>query len=202
MDKDYSNLKHLYIRLEKEGDADIRKEWAKDLYEHNKISLKEYNSYLNMDYDAYLKHRKDAIEGKSDGEMAGVHCYCYVLIEDGKMVGSGSIRLNPEDNEELNTFGGHIGYGIIPSKRKQGYGSVYLHLLLKKAQEFGLKEVMVVCDERNLGSSGVIENNFGVIKDIVYNPKRNRNFKRYIIDVDKSIDEFEKRNFKSTAKHI
>lgn len=134
--------------------------------------------------------------------MVGVHCYTFYLIEDGNIIGIGSLRLNPENNSELSIYGGHIGYGIIPSKRKQGYGSMFLHLLTKKARDFGLKEIMVVCAEENIGSSGIIENNFGVFKDTVFDPKCCVNFKRYKIDVDKSIDEFEREYFKSNLKHI
>ena len=68
---------------------------------------------------------------------------------------------------------------------------MFLHLLTKKAQEFGLKEIMVTCVEQNLGSASIIENNFGVFKDMVFFSKENCNMKRYIIDVDDSIEKFE-----------
>ncbi len=34
MDKDYTNLKHLYIRLPESTDADLLKTLAKDYYDH------------------------------------------------------------------------------------------------------------------------------------------------------------------------
>lgn len=200
MNKDYSNLKHLYIRLPKYNDAYLMKSWAKDYYEHQMMSKKVYDFWLNRDYDIYFKSKENAIKGKSDGAMAGVHCYTYNLIENGNIVGIGSLRLNPENNFELSIYGGHIGYGIIPSKRKQGYGSMFLHLLIKKAKDFGLKEIMLVCAEDNIGSAGIIENNFGVIKNIIFDSKQGHNFKRYIINIDKSIYEFERRYIKSDSK--
>lgn len=202
MDKNYTNLKHLYIRLSEYNDVDLMKAWAEDYYKHQLMSKKTYDFWLNRDYNIYFKSHENAIKGKSEGVMDGVHCYTYNLIEDGNIVGIGSLRLNPENNPELSIYGGHIGYGIIPSKRKQGYGSMFLHLLIKKAKDFGLKEIMVVCAEDNIGSANIIENNFGIVKDMVFNPKRSCNFKRYIIDVDKSIDEFERRYIKSNSKHI
>lgn len=40
MDKDYTNLKHLYLRLPKYDDVDLLKAWAKDYYEHQMMSKK------------------------------------------------------------------------------------------------------------------------------------------------------------------
>ena len=191
-DKDYTNLNHLYIRLPELSDVERLKAYAKDYYEHGRMSAEVYENWLNRDYNEYFKSREDAIKGKLSGEMAGVSWYTYYLIENDNIVGYGSLRLNPENNSELNIYGGHIGYGIIPSKRKQGYGTMFLHLLTKKAQEFGLKEIMVTCVEQNLGSAGIIENNFGVFKDMVFYSKENHNMKRYIIDVDDSIEKFER----------
>lgn len=202
MDKDYTSLKHLYIRLPEYNDGDLIKAWAKDYYKHQMMPKKTYDFWLNRDYDVYFKSKENAIKGKSEGAMAGVYCYTYYLIEEGNIVGIGSLRLNPENNSELSIYGGHIGYGIIPSKRNQGYGSMFLHLLIKKAKDFGLEEIMVVCVEDNIGSAGIIENNFGVIKDMVFDPKRSFHFKRYVIHVDKSIDEFERIYIKSDLKHM
>ncbi|MDE5630547.1 MAG: GNAT family N-acetyltransferase [Bacilli bacterium] len=202
MDKDYTNLKHLDIRLPEYSDGDLLKAWAKDYYDNKMMSEKSYEFWLSRDYDVYFKEKEVAIKGESYGAMEGVYCYTYYLIENEAIVGIGSLRLNPLDNAELSIYGGHIGYGIIPSKRKSGHGTMFLHLLIKKAAEFGLKEIMVVCEENNLGSIGIIENNFGVFKDMVFDSKNNVNFKRYIIDVGKSIDEFERRYFRLNSKQI
>lgn len=196
MDKDYTNLKYLYIRLPESSDDNLIKAWAKDYYDNQMMSQPTYEFWQNRDYAVYFKDKEDAIKGDSYGAMEGVYCYTYYLIEDDAIVGIGSLRLNPEANEELSIYGGHVGYGTVPSKRKKGYGTMFLHLLIKKAKEFNLKEIMVVCEEDNLGSIGIIENNFGVLKDMVFDSKHDTNFKRYIIDVNKSIEEFERRHFK------
>lgn len=201
MDKDYTNSKRLYLKLPEYNDINKVKAWAKDYYEHKMMNKETYNFWLERDYDVYFKSKENAIKGDSKGSMAGVYCYTYFLMEDDNIVGIGSLRLNPENNSELSIYGGHIGYGIIPSKRKQGYGSMFLHLLIKKAACFGLKEIMITCREENIGSSFVIENNFGIFKDIVYDSDNDTNFKRYIIDVDNSINEFERRYINSESKH-
>lgn len=196
MDKDYSNLNHLYIRMPKCSDVDLIKAWAKDYYEQKIMSQKTYDFWLNRDYNDYFKSKEDETKGLSNGAMLGVHCYTYYLIENDSIVGIGTLRLNPEENAELNIYGGHIGYGIIPSKRKQGYGTMFLHLLIKKSATFGLDEITVVCAEDNIGSSHIIENNFGTLSDIVYDSNKESNFKRYKINVNKSIVEFERKYLK------
>src|SRR2546427_13190203 len=79
----------------------------------------------------------------------------FWLIDDNEFIGRLSIR--HELNEFLLKMGGHIGYEIRPSKRKQGYGTQILRLGLEKARESGLQRVLVTCDEDNIGSKKIIE---------------------------------------------
>lgn len=201
MDRDFTNLQHLYVRTPQDGDGELHNIMIKDYYDHHLIKESTYNNWLNKDYDAYYKGIKDGEVGKSSVAcFSGVKTYLYYLIENGNIVGSGSVRLDPENNPNLSLTGGHIGYGVMPSKRRQGYGAMFLHLLLKESQKFGLKDVMVTCAEDNLGSAGVIETNFGLYLDMAYDQERECNFKRYIIDVDKSIEEFERRYIKTDSR--
>ena len=66
-------------------------------------------------------------------------------------------------------YGGHIGYGIKYSKWNLGYGTKMLSLALKKAKQMGLNRILITCDEDNIGSSKVIENNGGVLENIIEN---------------------------------
>ncbi len=67
-------------------------------------------------------------------------------------------------------FGGNIGYGINPKYWKQGYGTKMLELGLEKAKDL-IKEdkVLITCDDDNIGSSKVIENNSGILENKVKN---------------------------------
>lgn len=85
------------------------------------------------------------------------------LIDDGEYIGRLSIR--HELNESLRRHGGHIGYEIRPSKRRQGYGTTILKLGLEKAKELGLHKVLLTCNSRNIGSRRIIEHNGGVLED-------------------------------------
>ena len=62
-------------------------------------------------------------------------------------------------------------------------------MLLEKAQGNDLSKVMITCKEDNIGSSKIIENNFGEYIDKVKD-RDNVTYKRYLIDVEKSLIEF------------
>ena len=89
----------------------------------------------------------------------------YFICKDGKMIGEIMFRkrLNPY---LLTNSLGHIGYKIKHSERGRGYGSRALKLLLDKAWDEGYTELMVSCNENNIGSSKVIEKNGGILNRI------------------------------------
>ena len=104
-------------------------------------------------------------------------------VENGELIGIGNIRHRLTEN--LERFGGHIGYMIRRDKWGQGYGTAQLALLLEKAAKLGLECVLITCDEDNIASARVMEKNGGVWQDTIDNvidgvPRRT---KRYWIDL-------------------
>ena len=106
----------------------------------------------------------------------------YFLVNGNRILGSISIRHNL-NNEMLRKFGGHIGYNVRPSERKKGYATIMLKLALEKCDELGIEDVMVTCKKNNIGSAKTIENNGGILKEIIFIPEENCNFKKYWINV-------------------
>ncbi len=95
--------------------------------------------------------------------QAGYRDCIYWLVDAGCYVGQSSIR--PElGTPYLITYGGHIGYSIRPTRRRQGYGRRVLQLALEKCGELGLERVLVTCDEDNAASRLIIEGNGGVFE--------------------------------------
>jgi predicted acetyltransferase len=84
---------------------------------------------------------------------------------DGVVVGRTSIR--HELNEFLEHEGGHIGYAVRPGYRRRGYATAILRQSLEVAHDVGLRDVLVCCDDDNVGSSAVIESCGGVLDSIV-----------------------------------
>ena len=112
-----------------------------------------------------------------------VPCTTYWLVDGKKFVG----WLNSRHylNERLLAIGGHIGYAIRPSQRRQGYGKLILKLALIKARDLGIKKALVSCDDDNIGSRKIIETNGGVFENKV-RTETGRIKRRYWIDLEKA----------------
>jgi predicted acetyltransferase len=87
----------------------------------------------------------------------------WLVTADSAVVGAVNIRHRL--NEKLLSSGGHIGYGIRPSKRQKGYAGEMLKLALLKAKELGIVRALVVCDAINTASERTIRKNGGVEDD-------------------------------------
>lgn len=185
---------NLYIRKINEKDLDKMIKVAIDKYNHREMSKEKYLEWINAKntdfFNEYLKKIKERELGQGEEDIKGINFYSYYLIDNDEIIGIGRIRINIECSEYFNKYSGHIGYTIIPSKRKQGYGTKLMHLLIEKCKELNLKEIMAVCHVNNYGSQKVIENNLGSYIDTVLDPTDNKYYKRYIIDVEKSLENF------------
>jgi predicted acetyltransferase len=117
---------------------------------------------LNDDFGAFVQGLHD-LKDRSKLKPGLVPGSDFWLIDDDQFIGRLSLRY--ELNEYLLMIGGHIGYEIRPSKRKQGYGTEILRLGLEKARELGLRRVLVTCDEDNIGSKKIIEHNGGKLEN-------------------------------------
>ncbi|MEO6651247.1 MAG: GNAT family N-acetyltransferase [Ilumatobacteraceae bacterium] len=84
---------------------------------------------------------------------------------DGDFAGSVNLRWRPGTNELPVAAHGHIGYSVVPWKRRLGYATRAVALILVDAAAEGLTEVELTTDEVNIGSQQVIERNGGVLVD-------------------------------------
>lgn len=162
------------------------------LDDYNKEYLTIYKDFkpfvTRENYKVLLKQNELKKQGINND---GVKEIFYWLIEDNKIIGHASLRLNPEVDEKTYKYSGHVMYGIVPSKRGKGYGSYLCHLLIKKALEFGLNTIFITCRAENEASNKVIENNFGEFIETLPKDNNNEQTNRYIVDVKKSILKFD-----------
>ena len=88
----------------------------------------------------------------------------YVLwMWDGEFCGSIGLRWQ-RGTEELPPYTlGHIGYTVVEWKRRRGYASRALALMLQRARGEGLAYVTITTDVDNVASQGVIAKNGGVL---------------------------------------
>lgn len=88
-----------------------------------------------------------------------VHCTYLWMVDssgaDEEFVGYVALRhsLTPWLLEE----GGHIGYSVRPSRRREGHASRALEMAVRRAARLGLDRVLVTCEEDNVGSRRTIE---------------------------------------------
>jgi predicted acetyltransferase len=92
---------------------------------------------------------------------------------DGEFCGAIGFRWQPGTSELPSYVLGHIGYSVVPWKRRRGYATLALRLLLEDVGKEGLDYVELTTDADNVASRRVIEANGGEVverffKDVAY----------------------------------
>jgi predicted acetyltransferase len=95
-----------------------------------------------------------------------VHCDYYWIVDGEPEEVVGFLAFRHELNAFLLEEGGHIGYAVRPGRRREGHATRALGLAVRRAAEFGLKRVLVTCDDDNVASAATIIANGGVLEDV------------------------------------
>ncbi len=138
-------------------------------------------SELETDFDSFVAHERSHAQGENlpEGYVAQSD---FWLIDEGEFIGR--VKIRHRLNEHLERIGGHIGYDIRPSRRRQGYGSNILKLALPKAKELGISRVLLTCNATNEPSRKIIEKNGGVLENREPNPETGVDKLRYWISIE------------------
>ncbi|HWC22922.1 MAG TPA: GNAT family N-acetyltransferase [Flexivirga sp.] len=94
----------------------------------------------------------------------------------------GSISLRHRLNDFLLNVGGHIGYGVRPTARRQGVATAALGLALDQAKSLGLQRVLITCAKDNVASACTIEHWGGDLEDVRETPDHGT-VRRYWIEL-------------------
>jgi len=107
--------------------------------------------------------RQDGMIKTASGEHPRLPSRVFWL-DDGEFCGSINLRFAPGTEVLPPAVSGHVGYAVVPWKRRCGYATEALRLLLPVAREVGLRRLQITCDEGNESSRRVIVANGGVLE--------------------------------------
>ncbi len=130
------------------------------------------------DFDAWLTGMRNRRTGTNlpQGYVPENFYLCYA---DGVLVGVLNLKFTL--TEYLLNYGGHIGYAVRPSRRRQGLATRMLGQSLEIARTLGMTRLLCVCDADNLPSERTILRNGGVLEDVRFDPEERVEVKRYWI---------------------
>ena len=107
--------------------------------------------------------RADALE-ETPRPQAHVPCTTLWWVDGDDYLGRIAIRHRLTDF--LLEVGGHIGYDVRPTRRREGHATAMLQQSLPWARDLGIDPALVTCDDDNVGSIRVIENAGGELEDV------------------------------------
>jgi predicted acetyltransferase len=141
---------------------------AQALLAHSELAKDNFEFLLGYTEGMAWHEYLEILENESTGtnlKEGRVPATFLIAESDGNLIGRTSIR--HELNDFLFNFGGHIGYGVRPSYRRQGFATEVLRQSLAYARELGITEVLVTCLDNNEGSKRVIESHGGLLENKV-----------------------------------
>lgn len=132
-----------------------------------------------MSFEELLKIHDDEFHGRNLRPERVPHSMLYGFL-DGKIVGRSSIR--HKLNDHLMKIGGNIGYAVATNYRNRGIATEILKRSLVYCRDvLRLDQVLVTCDEDNLGSVKTIVKNGGVFENKILNEGKSTHTNRYWI---------------------
>jgi predicted acetyltransferase len=147
--------------------AALKKDWSPDNFRTREAGLEELEK-IERDPALFLAQMTD-LEAKAgpvtlpDGSLVPRLPGYRRWMWDGEFCGQIGFRWQPGTSNLPATCAGHIGYSVVPWKRRRGYATQALRLLLAQIDIPGLDYVTITADTDNIPSQKVILSNGGVL---------------------------------------
>jgi predicted acetyltransferase len=157
-------------RLDAYADA-LRRGWSPDNI-RLEVAAREHLEQIAEDAAAFIARTQDReakgrpISMPDGSQVARLPSYVRWMW-DGEFCGQIGFRWQPGTEALPVHVLGHIGYAVVPWKRRRGYATRALALLLPEARREGLAYVELTTDPDNPPSQKVITANGGVLAERV-----------------------------------
>ncbi|MBS1715800.1 MAG: GNAT family N-acetyltransferase [Armatimonadetes bacterium] len=142
--------------------------------------------FRRLGFKAYLEKRASDERGEALDNGTVPQSTYWMRDPDGRICGE--LRLRHGLNDRLLQEGGHIGYFVRPSHRRQGVGTELLRRGRSLAQARGIDRVLVTCDDDNVGSIGVIRSNGGTDWSSGVSPRSGKPVRLYWLTTEGADD--------------
>jgi predicted acetyltransferase len=147
--------------------AALERGWSHD-HIRGAVAAREQLDKIARDPDAFLNSLVDREangdpivlkDGSTVPRLPGYHLWMW----DGEFCGDINARWQPGTEALPPTCLGHIGYSVVPWKRRLGYATAALREMLRAFAAEGLRYAEITTDPDNIASRRVIEANGGVL---------------------------------------
>ena len=118
-----------------------------------------------VERNAHIGNAVELLEAWAVGDQLAegwVPCTTRFWEVDGEL--GGVINVRHYLSDALRTEGGHIGYSVAPSHRRQGIATWMLSAGLDLCRELGIERALLHADTANVGSWKAIEYNNGQLE--------------------------------------
>ena len=137
-------------------------------------------TFENDDADSFIAHLEACSRGDKLPPGFVPHSTYWLLRDESEVVGVSNLRHDLTD--ALRIEGGHIGYGVRPSARRQGCATALLRATLAHAATLGIEEALLTCAAGNAASIATIVGCGGVLLSEDYVESRGTRVRRYAVD--------------------
>ena len=97
-------------------------------------------------------------------ELADGWVPCTTLFWEVDGALAGVVNIRHDLSEGLREIGGHIGYSVARSHRRQGVATKMLACAIDVCRDLGIERALLTVDSDNIASQRVIERNGGVLE--------------------------------------
>jgi predicted acetyltransferase len=142
--------------------VDLEASWREAAAEPHATQRDGFHTEV-ADFGEYIEYLRADVHEDTARPDGWVPCSRWWWVEGETYLARISVRhrLTPSLLEE----GGHIGYDVRPSARRQGHATAMLRATLPHVHSLGIPRALLTCDYDNVGSRKVIEANGGVLED-------------------------------------